>query len=50
MKNIPNKPLLNQQTLRNLTGVEVMKNAEPTNNSCVKSVCFPLCTPAAGLP
>ncbi|MBZ5524817.1 MAG: hypothetical protein LAP21_21475 [Acidobacteriia bacterium] len=49
MKNNLNKLMLHQETLRNLTGVEVNKNAKPTANSCVKSVCFPICTPAAGI-
>jgi len=44
-----NKLSLSQETLRNLTGVEVTKNAKPTVVSCVRSVCFPICTPAAGV-
>lgn len=44
-----NKLVLNQETLKNLTESEPTKNFRPTNNSCVKSVCFPVCTPAAGM-
>lgn len=48
MNSKPEKLALNQETLRNLTGVEETRNAKPTANSCVKSVCFPICTPAGG--
>ena len=44
-----NKLVLNQETLKNLTESESTKEFRPTNNSCVKSVCFPVCTPAAGM-
>ena len=41
------KLILNQETLRNLTGSESTKNFA-TNHTCVKSVCFPACTPQEG--
>jgi len=44
-----NKLVLNQETLKNLNDSESTKKFRPTDNSCVKSVCFPVCTPAAGI-
>ena len=43
----PNKLSLSQETLRTLTSKPA--DLKPTNNSCVKSVCFPVCTPAGGM-
>ena len=44
----PNKLALNQETLRNLIPTE-SEDFKPTNNSCIKSVCFPICTPQGGI-
>ena len=48
MKKQSDKLVLNQETLRTLTHSRPA-DLKPTNNSCVKSVCFPVCTPAGGM-
>ena len=49
MTNNPNKLVLNQETLRNITEPDKTQGLRATHNHCVPTVGFPVCTPKPGI-